>query len=353
MKRILIIKVTSLGDIIQAQPVVADLRRAYPGVVIDWAADEAFAEVVHWNQGVERVLYAPLRRFKKARRWSDLKAIWASIAELREHRYDLVLDIHGVYKSAIIAFIARARGRIGYLAQDLGERGAAFAYSDRFGPRPDCDAWHGMRVSVSDKLGYPLDPTPDYHLTIPPAQQRWVDSQGAPVALFFHATSKDDKKWPVSHWIEVGRELTARGFHIALPWGSDAEHRAANEIAAELPAATVLPRLTVTEVAQMIEQSSLVVGTDTGFVHLAHALQKRTVMIFTATSAAHLGIRAPYRSLSIGDDRRPPSVVDVIGAIDYVHSTPPASSAPSAAQGTTPAAAAASDVRAISARAAA
>jgi hypothetical protein len=161
-----------------------------------------------------------------------------------------------------------------------------------------------MRVSVSDKLGYPLDPTPDYHLTIPPAQRRWVDSQGAPVALFFHATSKDDKKWPVSHWIEVGRELTARGFHVALPWGSDAERRAANEIAAGLPVATVLPRLSVTEVAQVIEQSSLVVGTDTGFVHLAHALLKRTVMIFTATSAAHLGIRAPYRSLSVGDDRR-------------------------------------------------
>ena len=82
MKRILIVKVTSLGDIVQALPVIADIKQAFPGVQVDWAADEAFAEVVHWSQRVDRVLCAPLRRFKKARRWSDLKAIGASIGEL-------------------------------------------------------------------------------------------------------------------------------------------------------------------------------------------------------------------------------------------------------------------------------
>ena len=86
MKRVLIVKVTSLGDIVQALPVVADIKRAFPGVQVDWAADEAFAELVHWSKGVDRVLCAPLRRFKKARRWSDLKAIWSSIADLRAHR---------------------------------------------------------------------------------------------------------------------------------------------------------------------------------------------------------------------------------------------------------------------------
>ena len=109
MKRVLIVKVTSLGDIVEALPVVADIKRAYPGVEVDWAADEAFAEVVHWSQSVDRVLCAPLRRFKKARSWGDFKAIWASIAELRAYRYDIVLDIHGVYKSAIIAFLQADR----------------------------------------------------------------------------------------------------------------------------------------------------------------------------------------------------------------------------------------------------
>jgi heptosyltransferase-1 len=132
MKRILIVKVTSLGDIVETQPVVSDLRRAFPSAKIDWAADAAFADIIRWNPAVDRVLSAPLRKFKKARSWADLKDIAASIGELRAEKYDVVLDIHGVYKSAIIAFLARGRRRYGYKNRDLGELGAAFAYNKRF-----------------------------------------------------------------------------------------------------------------------------------------------------------------------------------------------------------------------------
>src|ERR1700761_3867731 len=107
MKRILIVKVTALGDIIQAQPIVADLHRAFPGIEIDWAADELFADVARWNPGINRVLSAPLKQFKKARSIADLRAIGASIGALRRDRYDAVCDLHGVYKSAIISIIAR------------------------------------------------------------------------------------------------------------------------------------------------------------------------------------------------------------------------------------------------------
>lgn len=160
MKRILIVKVTSLGDIVETQPVVSDLRRAFPSAKIDWAADAAFADIIRWNPAVDRVLSAPLRKFKKARSWADLKDIGASIGDLRAEKYDAILDIHGVYKSAIIAFLARGSRRYGYKNKDLGELGAAFAYNKRFGPRPKTDAWRGMRVSVADALGYTFDETP-------------------------------------------------------------------------------------------------------------------------------------------------------------------------------------------------
>ena len=325
MKRVLIVKVTSLGDIVQALPVIADIKRAFPGVQVDWAADEAFAELVHWSESVDRVLYAPLRRFKKARRWGDLKAIWASIAELRAYRYDFIIDIHGVYKSAIIAFLARSSRRIGYQSQDLGERGAAFAYTGRFGPRPQGNAWHGMRISAGEALGYEVEGPPLYNLRLPePASQPFA-SDSAPVAAFFHATSKDDKKWPLNHWVAVGRELAERGFRVVLPWGSAGERAEAEQIAAQVPNSTVLPKMSVTEIAQMIDACALVVGTDTGFVHLAHALQKRTVMIFVATSPSHCGVDAPYRSISIGDGRSVPPISAALEAIDYVHGEPPVS----------------------------
>ncbi|MBB3255523.1 heptosyltransferase-1 [Paraburkholderia bannensis] len=318
MKRVLIVKVTSLGDVVEALPVVADVQRKFPGVKVDWAVDEAFAGIVHWNAGIDRVLCAPLRRFKKARKWSDFKAIWDSIAELRRERYDAIIDIHGVYKSAIIAFIARGKRRFGYLGQDLGERGAAFAYNGRFGPRPKCDAWLGMRISTGEALGYTIDTPPDFQMRIPRDGDA-LPKPDAPTALIFHATSKEEKKWPVAHWGELCNELVKRGLRIELPWGSDAEHATAKEIAALVPGATILPRLTVTQVAQRIEDSALVVGTDTGFVHLGHALLKPTVMIFVATNAEHLGVRAPDRSISIGDGRHVPPVSVALDAVDRVY----------------------------------
>ncbi|CAH2777287.1 MAG: Lipopolysaccharide core heptosyltransferase I [uncultured Paraburkholderia sp.] len=327
MKRVLIVKVTSLGDIVQALPVVADIKRAYPGVEVDWAADEAFAEVTTWSQSIDRVLCAPLRRFKKARRWADFKAIAASISELRAYRYDFILDIHGVYKSAIIAFLARSSRRIGYQSQDLGERGTAFAYTGRFGPRPQCNAWHGMRISAGEVLGYEVEGPAIYNLRLPdPARHPFaniVENTSAPVAALFHATSKDDKKWPVPHWVAVGRELAQRGFSVVLPWGSEGERAEAQQIASQVPGATVLPRMSVTEIAQMIDSCALVVGTDTGFVHLAHVLQKRTVMIFVATSSSHCGVESPFRSISIGDGQSVPPVSAALEAIDYVHSGEP------------------------------
>jgi heptosyltransferase-1 len=325
MKRVLIVKVTSLGDIVQALPVVADIKRVFPGVEVDWAADEAFAEVARWSQSIDRVLSAPLRRFKKARRWGDFKAIAASIAELRAYRYDFIVDIHGVYKSAIIAFLARSSKRIGYQSQDLGERGAAFAYTGRFGPRPLCNAWHGMRISTGEALGYEVEGPAVYNLRLPEPATAPFAADSAPVAALFHATSKDDKKWPVPHWVAIGCELTQRGFQVVLPWGSEGERAEAEQIASKVPGATVLPKLSVTEIAQMIDACALVVGTDTGFVHLAHALQKRTVMIFVATSPSHCGIEAPFRSISIGDGQSVPSVAAALQAIDYVHTEPQAS----------------------------
>lgn len=328
MKRILIVKVTSLGDIVQALPVIADIKRAFPGVQVDWAADEAFAEVVHWSQSVDRVLCAPLRRFKKARRWADFKAIAASIGELRAYRYDYILDIQGVYKSAIIAFLARSSRRFGYQSKDLGERGAAFAYSGRFGPRPLGNAWQGMRISVGEVLGYQPEGPSVYNLKLPEGDAAPFgtadvgDADNAPVAALFHATSKDDKKWPVDHWASVGCELIQRGFRIVLPWGSAGEREEAVAIAAKVPGATVLPQMTVDGIARMIDACALVIGTDTGFVHVAHALQKRTVMIFVATSPSHFGIEAPFRSISIGDGHSVPPVSEALRAIDYVHTDP-------------------------------
>lgn len=318
MKRILVVKVTSLGDVIHAQSVVGDLHRAFPGVTIDWAVDDAFADIPRWNPGVARVLCAPLRRFKKMRSLGDLSAIWSSISDLRQERYDAVLDLHGVYKSAIISFLTRSKRRFGYSAVNLGERGAAFAYTHRFAPRNDANAWEGMRRTLSETFGYSIEAVPPTVFSIPKPAAKPEAVKDMPFALLFHATSKDEKKWPTANWIAVGRSLLERGITPLIPWGSEGELREAEAIAQGLEGARVLPKLSIQEIAQHVELAALVVGTDTGLVHLATALRKPTVMIFTATSRPHFGVEIPGVVRSIGDDGRPPSVEEALAAIAEV-----------------------------------
>jgi heptosyltransferase I len=315
MDRILIVKVTSMGDIIHGQPVVADLHRAFPGVKVDWAADGAFADILSWNPGIDRVLCAPLRRFKRARSMADLKAIAASISELRAVKYDAILDLHGVYKSAIIAFLARGRPRYGYRNENLGEVGAAFAYTRRYPPREDLLTWESLRKSVGDIFGYTINSPADFGLVVPKPVVPLAGAAHAPFAMLFHATSKDEKKWPVAHWHRVGAQLRELGVTALLPWGSEAERREGEAIAAGIPGAVVLPKLSVTEVAQHIDAAALVIGTDTGFVHLASAVGRPTVMIFTATLAYRFGVNVPGLAVSLGDSGRPAEVDEVCSAI--------------------------------------
>lgn len=317
MKRILVIKITSLGDMAHTVPLIWDLRHAYPEAKIDWLADASCADIPRWTVGVDRVIAPPLRGFKKSRKWSDLREILAQLWKLRREKYDVVLDVHGVYKSAIAGWLSGAKRRYGYAARHLGEARAEAFYTNIFTPHGDATARHKMRLVSADALGYQLDPHEHYEVRIPrPAAP--LNADGVPRAMLFHATSLEIKKWPPERWISVARELTARGYRVQLPWGSQAEREQSEALGREIPGSEVLPRMTITECAQRVEAAALVVGTDTGFVHLAHALGKPSVMLFTATSREHFGIDAPGRAVSVGNERVVPDVPEVMAAIDTV-----------------------------------
>lgn len=316
MKRILLIKVTSLGDVVQAQPIVTDLHRAFPGVLIDWATDSAYAEIPGWNPGIAAVYSAPLRGFKSRPSLQGLRELARGIGGLRRQRYDAVIDIHGVYKSAIISRLARSRRRWGYAADHLGERGAAALYTDYFERPRELGAVQGMRVSVGQALGYTIEGAPAFNLRLPAGAHAGLPAE--PAVIFFHATSRNEKKWAPDHWITVGCSLAARGYRIDLPWGSPTEEREALALAAHIPNARVMPPMSLTECARVIASAGLVVGVDTGLAHLACALGTPTVMIFAATPRDHYGIDLPGRAVSLGDPGAPPSVEQVIAAIDAV-----------------------------------
>ena len=280
------------------------IHQAFPGVQVDWAVDSSCADVVRLNRGVSRVLCAPLRHFKRAPNAGDLQSIATSIVALRSYRYDAVMDLHGVYKSAIIAFLARSPQRFGYQDQDLGELGARFAYHRHFGSRPRCDAWHGMRVSAGQALGYEPRGAANYDLSIPHDGCEPPGCEEAREVMFVHASSNDEKKWPTQHWVKLAREMRAAGLRVVLPWGTAAERDEAQQIAARSPGAVVLPSLSIRDLACRIDRAAMVVGVDMGLVHQAHALGKPSVMIFRATSRHHCGIAGTPHSLPLVITRR-------------------------------------------------
>lgn len=318
MKRILLIKITSLGDMVHTLPLLYDLRRAYPEAKIDWIADASCADIPRWAVGVDRVIAPPLRQFKKnGRKWRDLRGILSALRQLRREPYDVAIDVHGVFKSAIAARLARTKRRLGYAAEYLGEAKAVFAYTEIFGPHGDANCRQKMRMVVANALGYQIEPHESAELKIP-APAMALNADGVPRAMLFHATSLDIKKWPQANWVEIGHTLARRGYRVQLPWGSPKEQDEAKALAAAIPNAEVLPRMSITECAQRVDAAALVVGMDTGFVHLADALGKPTVMLFTATSRPHFGVDKPGQSVSVGDNGAPPSVDEVLRAIDYV-----------------------------------
>ncbi len=176
-----------------------------------------------------------------------------------------------------------------------------------------------MRVSAGEALGYVPEGAATYgivapqHADLPPAV-----TSGAPFMLLFHATSNPDKKWPADRWAALATRMMARGLRVLLPWGSAAEHDDAQDIAARAPGTIVLPAMSVRALGAAIGRAALVVGVDTGFVHMAHALRRPTVMIFVATSRHHCGIGGAPHALSIGEQGVMPTVDDALRAIDTV-----------------------------------
>lgn len=325
MKRVLIVKITSLGDEVFAQPLVADLKRAYPGVRIDWFADEYCAEVCRWNPDIDRVISAPLRAIKKDRSWANVRAILGAIRALRKEKYDAVIDIHGVYKSAIAVALTRSTKRYGYPDHELGEGGSAFAYTDRLAGRaPEDNFCQRARVrrAVSRAFGYPITDKMEYGLQLPEPEKLPEQGRKGPFALIFHATSDDAKKWPPERWIEVGKVLNQRGLRVLVPWGSESERRDAELLVAGMPNAELMARMSVLDCSRMVNAADVVLGTDTGFVHIGEALGKPVIMVFNSTSQHYYGVQEPGRVVALGGDGVTPSTAEVLAALEEVYPTP-------------------------------
>ncbi|URF03399.1 lipopolysaccharide heptosyltransferase I [Cupriavidus campinensis] len=326
--RILIVKVSSLGDVVHNMPLVHDLRARWPESEIDWVVEEGYVDLVKLLPEVRRVIPFALRRWRKrfwqGDTWAEVGALRAAV---RDQAYDTVLETQGLLKTAIVArTAARTVGApvigLGNATQGSGYEPAARLFYTV--PVKVPHQTHSVRRSrlLGAALTGVTPPEPPRFFGAP-AHTLHVDDPlwaGLPAryAVCFHATAGAKKRWPVSNWHALGQKLHAEGLTVLLPWGNEAERRDAEALATGMPGAQVLPRFSVMQGFGLINRAEVVIGVDTGLVHIAAALCRPTVEIYTATWRWKTEGYWSDRIANVGDDGIVPSVDEVYAAARQV-----------------------------------
>ncbi len=324
-RKILIVKVSSLGDVVHTSPVVADILAHEPGAQIDWLVEEGFVDLVRIVKGVRRAIPYSLRRWRKrmfdAATWAELRHFRRALAE---ERYDAVIDFQGLLKTAWTA--SWARGPLAGLANRTDGAGfewpVRFFYDKRVPIEPRTHVVDRSRQLAAAALGYappaPLSADLDFGFdegAAAAALATYGLDLPVPYVVFAHATSRADKQWADANWSALGQALVRRGASLVLPWGSEAERETSERLAREFGAAALVPpRLSLPAVTGLLGGASAVVGVDTGVIHIAAALKRPTVELYNFETSWRTGGYWSPQVVNLGG-RVPPSLEQVRQAL--------------------------------------
>ena len=286
--KVLIVKTSSMGDVIHTLPALTDAQKAIPNIQFDWVVEEAFAEIPCWHSAVNRVIPVAIRRWRtnllNRQTWQE----WQSyVKALRTEEYDAVIDAQGLIKSAVLV-TKQARGtKYGYDKHSVREGLSSWFYDKTFSIAYQQHAVERIRQLFAEALGYALPQTiGDYGIA-----SHFVKQPQSPTAYMvaIHATTRADKHWKEAYWEELIRSVTMQGLSVHLPWGNAEEKARADRLAKVSADVVVLPKLTLAELAQEIANAKVVVSVDTGLSHLTAALDKPNVILYGATDPKLIG----------------------------------------------------------------
>jgi lipopolysaccharide heptosyltransferase I len=288
MPRVLLIKLTSLGDLIHALPALSDAQDARSDIEFDWVIDESFQEIARWHPAVRGVITTKHREWRGALASAETHgSISRTIEQIRATEYDLVIDGQGNFKTALLSLFSRGP-RAGFDSRSVREWVAHLAYQKRFSVSKNAHAIERLRRLVASALDYPLpDSAPDFRIQ----RDRLVKPKvGLPAEylVFVHNASWKTKLWPERHWLELIRKCSQSGFRILLPWGDSREEARARRLAVT-PEVQVLPRLTLSEIGDIMQRARACICMDTGLSHLAAALDVPAITLYGSTDSGLIG----------------------------------------------------------------
>jgi heptosyltransferase-1 len=308
--RVLLIKTSSLGDVIHCLPAVSDMARETPGLVLDWVIEEQLAEIARLHPAVDRAIPVRLRSWRRhllaEETWREFGAFRHAISQ---KRYDRVIDAQGLIRSALLARLAKGP-HCGYDRSSVREPPASFFYDRRYPAGVTLHAAERMRRLVAQAMGYEAPAEIDYGLRIKgEARPDWLGAE--PYLVCLHATARRDKVWAEANWAALAQVAAAQGLSVVAPWGGESERQRSKRIAAAAPGGIVPPRLGFRDMASLLAGAAAVVGVDTGLTHLASAVGAPVVAIYAASWPEFNGVIGPGFIANLGGPGAPPAVADV------------------------------------------
>lgn len=292
--KVLIIKMSSMGDILHTLPALTDAHHAYPNIEFSWVVEEGFAEIPAWHPAVKKIIPIAWRRWRKhlftKKCHIEIKEF---LAMLREESYDLIIDAQGLLKSALVAKLAKGP-RAGYDWSSAREKIASIFYQRHYSISTELHAIERIRQLFAQALSYSITPSIRYGLSL---QANSLHRFELPETflLFIPNTSSHTKYWPIHHWRELIEICKGSNLSIVIPSGYAKEKPMIQEIAANFVNVKIVENTSLIEIASITEKALGVVSVDTGLSHLAAALEKPTIIIYGPTNPEKIGTRGPHQ----------------------------------------------------------
>lgn len=287
--RVLIVKTSSMGDVLHTLPALTDAMQVIHGIEFDWVVEEGFAQIPGWHPAVDRVIPVAIRRWRKNWFSAPISAERAAFKQrLREKRYDAVIDAQGLLKSALLVTRLAHGNKHGLDWKSAREPLASWFYQYRHPVARQQHAVERIRALFAMSLNYrkPAEQG-DYAIAARFLSTSVADT--SPYLVFLHATTRDEKHWPETHWRELIALTAPTGLRILLPWGAEHEHQRAQRLAEGFAHVEVLPKLTLEQVAAVLAGAQVVVSVDTGLSHLTAALDRPNITLYGPTDPGLIG----------------------------------------------------------------
>ncbi|WP_114639603.1 lipopolysaccharide heptosyltransferase I [Polynucleobacter necessarius] len=330
--KILLVKLSSLGDVLHNLPIVWDIRARFPSAQIDWVVEESYVHLLEplltrdGFKGIDRIIPFGLRRWKKSLfSLNTWRQFFVFKRDLQAVTYDFVVETQGLLKSALVCALAKkspdavVAGLANATEFSGYEAAARTFYSQSVQVPLQCHAVDRSRYVMCSALDIPLIGRDEQVYFYPQSYVDGVSRQQIlkiekPYVLFFHSTARAAKRWPNTNWVILGKELSRRGYLVVLPWGNAAEKVISDELASQIPEALVPPAFSIEAAFSVIANAALTVGVDTGLTHLAAVMNKPTVEIYCDSPRWKTEGYWSNNICNVGDLQAAPKAIEVINA---------------------------------------